>query len=99
MELTGKQKRHLRSLAHHLKPVVTIGKQGLVDSVVVQLEANLVAHELIKVKLLETCPLDKDECAEAVTERTGATLAQSLGRVLLFYRAHPDNPRVELPAG
>ena len=99
MELTGKQKRHLRSLAHHLKPVLNIGKQGLAEAVLAQLEANLLEHELIKVKLLKTCPMDKDECAEAVQGRTGAALAQSLGRTLLFYRPHPEKPQLELPAG
>lgn len=96
--LTGKQKRYLRGLGHNLKPVVMIGKQGLLDSVVSQLEANLLAHELIKIKILGSCSLDRDACASAIVEATGAELAQSLGRTQLYYRPHPENPELPLPA-
>ncbi len=96
--MTGKQKRFLRGLGHGLKPAVTIGKQGLGVAVVAQLEANLLAHELIKIKLLESCPLDKDDCAAAIAEATGAELAQSLGRTQLYYRPHPEHPALALPA-
>ena len=64
-----------------------------------QLEANLVAHELVKVKLLKNCPLEPDACAAEVEGQTGAALAQSVGRTLLFYRAHPEAPVLQLPAG
>ena len=97
--LSGKQKRFLRGLGHKLKPVVTVGKQGLGPAVVSQVEANLLAHELIKIRLLESCPLDRDECAEVIRQSTGAELAQSLGRTQLYYRAHPEQPGLLLPAG
>lgn len=96
MELSGKQKRTLRALGHHLKPATTVGKQGVVDSVVEQVEANLLAHELVKVKVLKTCPQDAGAVAEAITARTGAALAQSMGRTLLLYRPHPDSPTIRL---
>jgi RNA-binding protein len=92
MELTGKQKRALRALGHHLRPASTIGKQGLADTVVAQVEDNLLAHELVKVKVLKTCPLDPPAVATALMERTGAALAQSVGRTLLLYRPHPEAP-------
>ena len=95
MELTGKQKRTLRALGHHLRPVATIGKQGLADSVVAQLDANLLAHELIKVKVLKTCPLEPPAIATLIAQRTGATLAQSVGRTLLLYRPHPERPVIQ----
>jgi RNA-binding protein len=96
MELTGKQKRSLRALGHHLKPVTTIGKQGVVDSLLEQLEANLLAHELIKVKVLKTCPLAPAEVAAVISARTGAALAQSVGRTLLLYRPHPEQPALQV---
>ncbi|MBI3994225.1 MAG: ribosome assembly RNA-binding protein YhbY [Candidatus Lambdaproteobacteria bacterium] len=97
--MSGKQKRYLRGLGHKLKPVVTVGKQGLGPAVISQVEANLLAHELIKIRLLESCPLGKDECAEAVMQATGAELAQSLGHTQLYYRPHPEQPTLALPAG
>ena len=54
--MTGKQKRYLRSLAHSLKPVVQIGKQGLSRETLVQIEKQLDDHELIKVRVLEASP-------------------------------------------
>ncbi|HKI99024.1 MAG TPA: ribosome assembly RNA-binding protein YhbY [bacterium] len=92
IELTGKQKRTLRALGHHLKPVTQVGKQGLVESVVAQVEDNLIAHELIKVKVLKTCPHDPQAVAAQIIEQTGAALAQSVGRTLLLYRPHPEQP-------
>jgi len=96
MELTGKQKRTLRALGHHLRPSATIGKQGVADSVVEQVQGNLLARELIKVKVLKTCPLEPEAVARELTGRTGAALAQSLGRTLLLYRPHPEQPVIEL---
>ena len=56
--MTGKQKRYLRSLAHSLKPVVQIGKQGLSRETLIQIEKQLDDHELIKVRVLEASPQD-----------------------------------------
>jgi RNA-binding protein len=99
VQLTGKQKRHLRALGHGLRPLVQVGKQGLAPSVVAQTDECLAAHELVKVKLLESCPLERDECAGALAEATGAALAQTLGRTLLLYRPRPENPLIDLPPG
>ncbi|MCH2294321.1 MAG: YhbY family RNA-binding protein, partial [SAR324 cluster bacterium] len=60
--MTGKQKRYLRSLAHSLKPVVQIGKQGLSRETLVQIEKQLDDHELIKGRVLEASPQDHREC-------------------------------------
>lgn len=95
LALTGKQKRTLRALGHHLRPVTTIGKQGVAETLVTQVDANLLAHELIKVKVLKTCPLEPATVAEALTGRTGAALAQTVGRTLLLYRPHPEKPVIE----
>ena len=64
MQLTGKQKRFLRARGHSLKPLVWIGKNGIAGNVLKQLEEVLTGHELIKVKLLEGCPLSVSECAD-----------------------------------
>jgi RNA-binding protein len=99
VHLTGKQKRHLRALGHGLRPLVQVGKQGLVASVVSQTQACLAAHELVKVKLLESCPMDREQCADALAEATGAAVAQTLGRTLLLYRPRPEDPQIQLPPG
>lgn len=99
-QLTPKQKRELRALGHHLKPAAMVGKEGITANVLASIEAILAARELLKVKLQENCPLERQQAAEELSRATGATVAQVLGRTILLYRANPDLPageRLELP--
>ena len=95
--MTGKERRHLRALAHRLSPVVIVGQRGLTDAVMRQVDGALTDHELIKVRLGGECPVGKDEAAGALAERTGADVAGTVGRVLILYRPHPEKPRIVLP--
>jgi RNA-binding protein len=95
--LSGKQKRHLRAIAHNLDPVVQLGKQGLTHGAERAIDEALERHELVKVKLLTECPEDKTELAERLGPRLAATVAQTLGRTILLYRKHPKKPVIVLP--
>ncbi|HEX7600709.1 MAG TPA: ribosome assembly RNA-binding protein YhbY, partial [Polyangiaceae bacterium] len=86
MALSGKQRRYLRSLGHHLDPVVQLGKLGLGDGVVRAISAALEKHELVKVRIGTECPEDRHAIAERLTPALGAELAGALGRTLLYYR-------------
>ena len=97
MQLTGRQKRFLRSKGHHLDPAVMVGKDGVSDAVVEAVDAALAAEELIKVRVLDTCGEDRKEVAADLAERTASSLAQVLGRTLLLYRRDPEEPRLVLP--
>jgi len=97
--MNGKDRRYLRGLAHNLNPVVIIGKGGLSDAVVRQVDGALTDHELIKVRLGGECPVDRDEAGETLAMRTQAELAGHIGRVLILYRPHPEKPRIVLPSG
>jgi RNA-binding protein len=97
MRLSGKQKRLLRALGHHLQPSVQVGKLGLTPEVLKQIEQNLLARELVKIKVLETCPHSRSAIGSGIEQATRAELAQILGRTLLIYRPHPDEPRIRLP--
>jgi RNA-binding protein len=99
MHLTGKQRRYLRAQGHALKPVIRIGKQGLAPAVLTQLDEVLTSHELVKVKLLENCPVPLQDCAEQLANGTHAAVAQTVGHTILLYRAHPEHPVLVLPAG
>jgi RNA-binding protein len=96
-ELTGKQRRHLRALGHHLDPVVQVGHEGVNDAVIRQTDAQLDAHELIKVKIGESSPQDRHEAAELLAGRTQAQVAQVLGRTALLYRPRKEKPQIVLP--
>lgn len=97
--LTGAQKRHLRGLAHHLSPIVRVGKEGVTDAVVLATDQALLDHELIKVRLPQVEKESRAEMASALSVRTRSSLAGMTGRVALLYRAHPNQPRVRLPRG
>jgi RNA-binding protein len=95
--LTGKQRRHLRSLGHHLEPVVQIGKQGLTEGTLAALDEALTQHELVKVRVGTECPDDRHDVAERIAPAMKAEVAQVLGRTLLVYRRHPKEPKIQLP--
>ncbi|MCF8563306.1 ribosome assembly RNA-binding protein YhbY [Alicyclobacillus tolerans] len=95
--LTGNQKRYLRSLAHHLSPVVQIGKNGITGGLIEQVDHDLEMHELIKVSVLDTSPLSRDEAGEALVQETNAEWVQAIGRLVVLYRRSAENPQIELP--
>lgn len=90
--LSTKQKQALRGLAHHREPVVYAGKEGLSPALLQSLEAALKAHELIKIKVGQNCPSDRNTTAQELLEKTGAALVQVIGRMIVLYRPNPDLP-------
>ena len=96
-DLTGKQRRHLRALGHHLAAVLQIGHEGVTDAVARQADEQLEAHELIKIKVSENSPHDRQEAAEQLAARCKAHLAQVLGRTALLYRRRKEKPEIVLP--
>lgn len=97
MELRGKQKRFLRSLGVTMDPILTVGKEGISAHTIAQADGALLARELIKGRVLNTAPEGAEETASAIAEATGAELVQVVGRNFLLYRAHPEEPKLQLP--
>ena len=95
--LTGKQKRYLRRLAHLMNPLISVGKNGLSQTIYDQIDQYLLEHELIKIKILNSCPTNKKECSQKISKHTRSQIAQIIGRTLLLYRTHPDEPVIQLP--
>jgi RNA-binding protein len=94
-ELQGFQRKHLRGLAHGLRPVVQVGESGLSRSVIEAVDRALGDHELIKVRLHE--PEDKKAMARELAERTRSALCGLVGHTVILYRPDPDAPRIRLP--
>ena len=94
--LTGKQKRHLRALGHSLKPLILIGKKEIEPTLIAETNAALDFHELVKVKLLESCTLDKHEASDMLSQECSAEVAQILGKTFLLYRP-AATPVIALP--
>lgn len=95
-ELTSGQRRNLRSLAHHLNPIVMVGKNGITDALIITIDEALLAHELIKVKVLEAAQTDPDELAPLLCDRVRAACPQTIGRLIVLYRPHPETPTIHL---
>ncbi len=95
--LTGKQKRFLRSKANHLQPLFQIGKNGLTQSVIEQIEEALESKELIKVNILQNCAEDKNEIAQTLSEQEGIHVVQVIGNIIILYKESIEKKRIELP--
>lgn len=87
--LTGAERKYLRGLAHHLDPVVHIGKTGLAPSVLSALDEALAHHELIKVRFQDFKD-QKRELAQTIAQESHSAIVGSIGHVFMFYRQHPD---------
>lgn len=86
MALTGKQIRTLRALAHHLDPVVFVGKADITEAVAKQADQALEAHELIKCGVQDGSELTTREAAEALAEATTSEIVQVIGHRFALYR-------------
>lgn len=95
--LTGKQRRYLRSLAHHLNPIFQVGKGGVNDNMVKQISDALEARELIKVSVLQNCEVDKKTVANELSERAKAELVQIIGNIIVLYKESRENKQITLP--
>ena len=84
--MTGKERALLRSQAHHLDPIVHIGKESLTPEVTSAIDEALEARELIKVGVLKNCFDDPSEIAAIVAERTGSQVIQVMGKKITLYR-------------
>ncbi|MGE6488360.1 ribosome assembly RNA-binding protein YhbY [Paenisporosarcina sp. NPDC076898] len=95
--LTGKQKRFLRSQAHHLSPIFQVGKGGVNEHMLKQIQEALEVRELIKISILQNCEDDKQEVAQALAKGTKAELVQLIGLTVVLYKASKNNKKIELP--
>lgn len=97
MALTQTQIKHLKALAHHRKPVVTIGNAGLTAAVLREIGIALKAHELVKVKLPALEREARQEIFERICSESGAESVQHIGRMAIVYR-RAAKPKIQLPA-
>jgi RNA-binding protein len=96
--LSSSQRKFLRAEAHHLDPVILIGKGGVTDALIGAANAALVSHELVKVRFNDFKD-QKQELVRDIEARTGAELCGLIGHVAIFYRQQPDpdKRKIELP--
>ncbi len=88
--ISNKEARQLRALGHHLQPLAMLGREGLSATVLASVDVLLSKRELVKVKVQNNCPLDRNGAAGVLSLATGAAVAQVIGRMILLYRPNPD---------
>ena len=89
MKLTEQQQKHLRGLAHKLKPVVMVGQHGLKETIFEEIDIALDVHELIKVKIAVGDRDMRDEIIAEIIDRSKATLIQRVGNIATLFRRNP----------
>ena len=96
MQLTNKQKQHLKALAHNLKPVVMLGSNGLTEGILAEIAVALAHHELIKVKIATDDREMKQLIADTIVSKVNAVKVQVIGHILVIYRPSEEQ-KIELP--
>ena len=95
--LTGKQKRYLRSLAHNIDPIFQIGKAGINDNMISQIDETLENRELIKIHILQNNFDDKKDLAQTLSQATNSEVVQVIGSMIVIYRESQENKEISLP--
>ena len=94
--MNSKAIAHLRSLAHTLNPVVRIGNKGLSASVIKEIDLNLKAHELIKIKIQNDDRSVRESILGEICDALQATAIHHIGLQIIVYRATTE-PKITLP--
>ncbi|NLG37858.1 MAG: ribosome assembly RNA-binding protein YhbY [Clostridiales bacterium] len=94
--LNGKQRAGLRRLANTTPPIFQIGKGGISDNLVSQVDGALETRELVKIAILRTAQLDTRETCDELARRTGAEPVQAIGKRFVLYRESAENKRINL---
>lgn len=94
--MTGKQRASLRKIAATLQPIFQIGKQGVTENLMKQLDDALEAREIIKITILETAGENTKELCNGIAKELGAEPVQAIGSKFTIYRRSKNNPRIEV---
>jgi len=88
--MTGKERAAFRAMANSLQTIQQVGHNGIGEELIKNIDAALTARELIKLRVLETCPHTAREAADILAEATGAEVIQVIGYRFVLYRKNPD---------
>ena len=95
--MNSKQRAFLRSLANNITSIFQVGKNGISENLIKQVDDALEARELIKLNVFETSPDDIEEVANSIAEKTNSTLVQIMGNKITLYRARKKDSKIVLP--
>lgn len=95
--LKGKQRSYLKGLANKMRPIAQVGKSGITENFIKQMDDALEARELVKVNVLENSLLDAKETGIEVAKLTRAEFVQAIGNKFVIYRKSKNDPKIEIP--
>jgi RNA-binding protein len=89
--LSSRERSQLKARAHALQPVVRVGHAGITPEVAAEVDRALTAHELIKVSIAVDDRDERQALGEALAERVGGAAVHRVGKILILWRARPDD--------
>ena len=90
MAMDSKATKKLKKLAHHLKPIISIGERGVSSGVLAEIDRGLSDHELIKIKLHSNRRSERATITEELVKSCSANLVQKIGKTIVLYKKNPD---------
>ena len=93
--LTSKQRAALRGIASTYETILQVGKSGISETMIQQVRDALRKRELIKMRVLENCPLDAGEAAAELAEATKSDVVQVIGSRFILFKRNPQAPVVK----
>lgn len=96
-QLSSAQRKFLKGLAHSLDPAVTLGKQGLTDSLLKEVKRQLSDRELIKIRIEQEERDERRDLAEVISVESDSHLVNIIGKIAILFRPHPEEPVIKLP--
>lgn len=97
INITSKQRAYLRGLANTIDAIFQIGKSGISNALIKQLNDALEARELIKISVLETAPSNARAMAEQISIQTNSIVVQTVGSKITLYKPRKKNSKIVLP--
>ncbi|WP_138159774.1 ribosome assembly RNA-binding protein YhbY [Peptoniphilus catoniae] len=94
--MKGKERAYLKSLANNIDPLIQVGKNGVTEAFLIQLDKLLEDHELVKIRVLKNSPVMAREIVEEILDKTGAEFVQQIGNKLTIYRESQEKKKIEL---
>lgn len=91
--MDAKTRKHMKQIAHHLDPVVSVGDHGLSENLLAEAERALTDHELIKVRIHSDDRDARSVLGNELAERCSAEVVQKIGKIFVLYKPNPEpNP-------
>ena len=96
--MNSKDRAYLRSLANTIEPILQVGKSGINNNLIKQVNDALEARELIKITVLETAPEDANDVSIELSNSTNSIVVQVLGRKITLYRKRTKDSKIGINA-